>query len=169
MIEYRIMTTNETQLDNDALDDDYFDAQDLRVINILAPGQEKELDDVPEVSDETLECYYTFLKQNLPEGLVLTGCESIGHFSWEERFEFGYSSEKEFERLRKKKGSYRDSYTFIALVQDLSHSRIFANVMRTNDKKQFCIPLEDLESKEQTSQLKQILEDYSYWFENYNL
>ena len=39
-------------------DDDYFDEQDLRVINILAPGLEKTLEDIPSVSNNTVKKYY---------------------------------------------------------------------------------------------------------------
>ena len=95
-----MMKTNETQSNDEISDDDYFDEQDLRVINILAPGREKELEDVPDVNQETLQSYASFLKNNLPEKFQLTGRESLGYFSWEERFEWGYSNQSEYKQLR---------------------------------------------------------------------
>jgi hypothetical protein len=46
--------------------------------------------EIPPVTSENLDRYFEYLKENLTCPCMLTGIESIGHFGWEERFEFGY-------------------------------------------------------------------------------
>ena len=147
-------------------EDDYFDKQDLRVINILAPGKQRELEDVPSVNNETINCYCCYLKPKLKQKLLLTGREAMGYFSWEERFEWGYGSQAEYNKLRKINASYQDKYEFITLIHDTSSERIFAKISRISDKKKFDIALEDLQVCKQGGEVWQLLEDYAYWFEN---
>jgi len=41
------------------------------------------------VTGETLHRYFEYLKENLTCPCILTGIESMGYFSWEERYSFG--------------------------------------------------------------------------------
>ncbi|SHN92547.1 hypothetical protein BHECKSOX_1013 [Bathymodiolus heckerae thiotrophic gill symbiont] len=51
-----------------------------------------ETNEIPTVSDETLEIYIEYIKKNIICPCVLTGIESMGYFSWEERYSFGYGN-----------------------------------------------------------------------------
>ena len=50
--------------------------------------------EIPCVTGETLHRYFEYLKENLTCPCMLTGIESIGYFSWEERFSFGHGSKE---------------------------------------------------------------------------
>ena len=124
--------------------------------------------EIPRVTDETLHIYFEYLKENLECPCVLTGIESMGYFSWEERFSFGYGSEKEHERLRREKGSFRDQYklkTFDAVVD--GEWDILVKVERIPHRKRFTIPLSELEAVDKTSRDYQLLHDYTVWFVNW--
>jgi hypothetical protein len=54
------------------------DKQDQRIANIFGTK------DVPDVTDETLEMYLDYLKQNLEMPCLVTGIEDMGCFAWEE-------------------------------------------------------------------------------------
>ena len=163
------MTTNETPCDNQGTldDDDYFDQQDLRVINIVAPGKAKELEDVPTVNQGTIKKYFQYLSLNLDEGLLLTGRESLGYFAWEEAFEWEGAKDHAYNQLRKKNGSYEDKYLLQSLHEIVDGTVIMASVLREVDKKAFNIPLEDLEVCSRDSVEYELLEDYSYWVVNF--
>lgn len=148
-------------------DNEYFDQQDLRIINILAPGQHEELEDVPWVNALTIKQYFQYLNKKITTGLLLTGRESLGYFSWEERFEWEGETGSNYDRLRRDKGSYKDKYFLQSLYERTNEMQITATVMRKNDKKVFEIPLNDLEVCHKNSKEYQILEDYSYWFVNF--
>jgi hypothetical protein len=125
--------------------------------------------EIPRVTDETLHIYFEHLKENLECPCVLTGIESMGYFSWEERFSFGYGSEKEHERLRREKGSFRDQYklkTFDAVVD--GEWDILVKVERIPHRKRFTIPLSELEVVDKTSRNYQLLHDYTVWFVNWH-
>ena len=62
------------------------------------------------VSKKTLQIYFEYFKENLEFPCVLTGIESMGYFSWEERFDLGFGSKKEYKILRSERGSYKDNY-----------------------------------------------------------
>ena len=148
------------------MDDFECDDDEKRIANILVPGQK--IDDLPDVSLEMLETYYQYLSQKLPLGLLLTGQESLGYFAWEEKFDWGYGSKKEYHRLKKQKASYHDKFKFIELKNIDSIYGIIAAVSRRTDHKKFDIPLADLEACDENSNEYVLLEDYSMWFVNYN-
>ena len=142
-------------------------AQDLRVINILAPGQANTLENVPYLDVGTIQKYYHYLDNTLEKGLQLTGRESMGYFEWEGCFEWADSEPREYKRLKKMKASYTDRYEFSSLILNISSENIIAKVVRVSDQKIFDIPLEDLEVCNKANSLMDILEDYSYWYVNF--
>jgi hypothetical protein len=151
----------EETIDHFELDDD-----EKRIAHILAPGQK--IGALPVVSLEMLDKYYQYLSQNLPANLRLTGQESVGYFAWEEKFDFGYGSEKEYDRLRKQQASYHDKFKLICLKNIDPVYGIVVTVLRITDNKKFNIPLADLEACDGHSNEYVLIKDYSMWFVNYN-
>ena len=115
-------------------------------------------------SNEHLQVYLEYLQNNLEQPCLVTGTED---FPWEERYVFGYGEEKEYEELKKTQPSYTDIYTLVELELTPDLERLFAIVERITDKKEFSLPLEDLEAKSKLSPNYQLLDDYSAWYVNY--
>ncbi len=88
------------------------DEQDQRIANIFGTKE------VPDVTDETLELYFDYLKQHLDMPCQVTGAESMGCFSWEEYYTFGPGSEREYEKLKKKRASYTDTFDLLSFDDD---------------------------------------------------
>jgi len=91
----------------------------------------------------------------------------MGFFRWEERFSFGYGSQDEYEQLKKKKGSFRDTYElteFDAIADDWD---ILVNVYRIPRRKKFTIPLSELQVGDRASKNYQLLNDYTVWRVNW--
>ena len=131
-----------------------------RVMAIL--GQ----DDTEEIfrSDENLQVYLEYLKNHMEHPCLVTGIED---FPWEEMYVFGYGDEEEYEKLKKTNPSYTDTFTLVELALIAEREQIFATVERVTDKKRFFLPLEDLKAKSKKSPNYQLLEDYSYWYVNF--
>ncbi|MBP7962521.1 MAG: hypothetical protein KBG20_04145 [Caldilineaceae bacterium] len=134
-------------------------------------------DEVPAVTPSTLKIYLEYLQKHLSLPCTLTGIESIGYFGWEERFEFGHGSKREYEKLRKKRGSLNDSYELSSLDNARldRDSGIVVVVNRLHERKRFEfpqrnrfeIPLAELEAEDKASDNYQLLDDYSVWFANW--
>lgn len=140
------------------------DEQDVRIAKILLDTPLLDIDDMPEVSYEYLERYIIYLISNLNFLCHVTGVEC---FSWEERFVFGYGSETEHEKLKKKQPSHTDAFYLLNLDNAIDEDYgIFANVKRISDNKKFILPLADLKASDEHSANYQLLDDYSYWFVN---
>ncbi|HNS45180.1 MAG TPA: calcium-binding protein [Alphaproteobacteria bacterium] len=125
--------------------------------------------EIPVVTGATLNTYFEYLKVHLTCPCLLTGIESIGFFGWEERFEFGYGSKRDYERLRQERGSYHDHYrlkTLDAVVDE--EWDILVKVQRVPHRKQFTIPLSELQAVDKSSANYQLLNDYSVWFVNWH-
>ena len=127
-------------------------------------------DEIPDVTPDTLKVYFEYLQKHLSVPCMLTGIESMGYFRWEERYEFGYGSKKEYEQQRKERGSYKDKYE----LDTMSNARleedwdILVVVNRILYRKRFEIPLSELQAEDQTSANYQLLDDYSVWFVNWH-
>ncbi|WP_017712378.1 calcium-binding protein [Prochlorothrix hollandica] len=127
------------------------------------------LAEIPRVSEESLEHYLRWLKPKLICPCILTGIESMGYFSWEERYEFGYGNPKDYEKSKEKWGSYQEEYKLHSLGNaKVEHGRdISVPVARVSDKKQFVIPLSELEAVDKKSKNYRLLHDYSVWHVNW--
>lgn len=142
-----------------------YDEQSERIQSVF------NLEEIPEVSEKYLEHYLKWLKGKLTLPCLLTGIESMGYFSWEERYDFGYGNKKEYERLKKQRGSYKDSYE----LKTLDNAKIggdwdwdiLASVVRVSDQKQFTIPLSELQAVDESSENYQLLNDYTVWYVNW--
>ena len=115
-------------------------------------------------SDENLQVYLEYLKTHVEHPCQVTGIED---FPWEEKYVFGYGDEKEYEKLKKTNPSYKDTFTLLEFERILEAERIFVTVERVTEQKTFFLPLEDLKAKSKKSPNYQLLEDYSYWYVNF--
>jgi hypothetical protein len=125
------------------------------------------VEEIPRVTRKTIGVYFEYLKSHLSCPCTLTGIESMGYFSWEERFEFGYGTKAEYERLRRERGSYHDKYELITFDAWVGDWDILANVYRLPGRKKFTIPLSELEGVDKKSRNHQLLKDYTVWFVNW--
>jgi hypothetical protein len=72
-----------------------------------------------------------------------------------------------YERLKETQPSYTDTFELLALDKIDADYGIMAEVKRVSDKKEFTLPLADLEATDASSRNYQLLDDYSVWFVNY--
>src|SRR6266446_5503420 len=135
------------------------DKQDQRIANIFGTQ------DVPDVDTDTLERYLAYLTQHLALPCQLTGIED---FDWEEYYVIGPGSKAEYERLRKTRPSYLDTYDLLSFEDDVDLDEgILVHVRRISDKKKFLLPLANLEATQKKSPQYQLLDDYAVWFVNW--
>jgi hypothetical protein len=127
------------------------------------------LPEIPEVTDKNLEHYLGWLKEKLTFPCILTGIESMGYFSWEEKYEFGYGKPKDYEKLKKERGSYTENYELKSLdsAKIKKGWDILVAVVRVSDKKKFTIPLSELQAADEKSENYQLLNDYTAWYVNW--
>lgn len=135
------------------------DDQDERISSIFC------MDEVPEVTDDTLKTYLQYIKDNIDAACEITGIED---FDWEEYYIFGPGSKKEYDKLRKTRPSYMDRYKIIAFDDEPDEDYgILVNLRRISDGKKFTLPLADLKATDKKSPSYEILDDYSVWFVNW--
>ena len=135
-----------------------YEEQEKRIANILGSN------DVPNVNRKTLRMFRDYLKKNVELPCLLTGIED---FPWEERFVFGFGDKAEYERLKKTRPSYTDTFELLNIDEVDPDGGIVAVVQRTSDKNEFSLPLADLEARIRESKNYQLFDDYSVWFVNY--
>ncbi|MCR4292618.1 MAG: hypothetical protein NUV76_07060 [Candidatus Kuenenia sp.] len=133
------------------------DEQDERISAIFGG-------EIPDVTEESLETYLTYLKEHIELPCELTGIED---FDWEEYYVIGPGDQKEYERLKKTKPSHTDKYDMLSLATEVDGwVGILVNLKRVSDKKRFTLPLAELKATDEKSKNYQLLDDYSVWFVN---
>ncbi|WP_347274421.1 hypothetical protein [Candidatus Kuenenia sp.] len=133
------------------------DKQDERISAIFGG-------EIPDVTEESLETYLTYLKEHIELPCELTGIED---FDWEEYYVIGPGDQKEYERLKKTKPSYTDKYDMLSLATEVDGwVGILVNLKRVSDKKKFTLPLAELKATDEKSKNYQLLDNYSVWFVN---
>jgi hypothetical protein len=137
-----------------------FDEQEKRIAQIVSDGDISEMKKTP----ERILKYLNYLILNLEPPRLVTGRE---FFAWEEKFEFGYGSQKEYKKLKKTNPSHSDIFMLKGFDKDEIDYKILAKVRRESDKKRFIISLNWLEAVDEESKNYQLLDDYSFWFVNY--
>ena len=141
-----------------------YDEQSARIQSVF------NLAEISEVTEENLDHYLKWLKGKLKVPCILTGIESMGYFSWEERYDFGYGSQKDYERIKKERGSSHEQYELKTLDKAKVEEDwdILAPVVRVSDKKRFTIPLSELQAADNSSENYQLLNDYTVWYVNWS-
>ena len=114
---------------------------------------------------ETLTIYKNYLEANLKFPVRITGIED---FKWEGYYIFGPGSKQEYDMLKKKRPSYKDIFSMSRIDSYIDEDYgLFAKVTRLSDKKRFQLPLADMKAVEEGAPEYQFLDDYSFWFINY--
>ena len=82
---------------------------------------------------------------------------------------FGYGSKEEYEKFKKTRPSYTDTFKLMDFNEELCcrDYGLFVDVKRISDNKKFTLPLADLKASDQHSDNYQLLDDYAVWFVNY--
>ncbi|GJQ50118.1 calcium binding protein [Candidatus Kuenenia stuttgartiensis] len=120
--------------------------------------------EIPDVTEESLATYLTYLKEHIELPCELTGIED---FDWEEYYVIGPGDQKEYEKLKKTKPSYTDKYDMLSLATEVDEwVGILVNLKRVSDKKKFTLPLAELKATDEKLKNYQLLDDYSVWFVN---
>jgi len=120
------------------------------------------------VNYENLGKYLAYLKNQIPFPIIVTGIEDLGCFGWEEYYNWGPGSQKEYEKLKKKNPSFRDEYELLSFAEDFYEDEgLYVNVQRISDKKNFSLTLADLEAVEKNSKNAQLLDDHAVWYTNF--
>lgn len=110
------------------------------------------------------------LAANLTLPLEVTGSED---FRWEEPYVLGVYSQREYQRLKKTRPSYRDTFALESIKQEadsewvMFREDIGAEVMRKADGLRFVLGLSELRAVGKKSKDAQLLDDYASWMTNY--
>lgn len=121
-----------------------------RICAVLCPETPANEDgefEPPRASMELLKKYLNFLRPYLETGLRFQAIESMGYFSWEERYLWSNNNpylKKEHKNLMKEYASTADLLKLVSIEGIDEESGILVKVRRSKDKKQFIIPLADL-------------------------
>lgn len=135
-----------------------FDERERRIATILSTNNLS-------VTKEKQNVYFYYLQKNIQKRTILTGMED---FPWEEKYLFGGWSKKEYEELKKTHPSYTDKFEFMELLEDIDEMwGVLAKVKRITDKKQFVLPLWNLECIDKNSKTYELISDYASWMSNY--
>ena len=138
-----------------------FAAQDPRIMAILGVESQEEMS----VTDEKHRRFLKHLEEHISFPCIMTGMQD---FRWEEFYVLGPGSRKEYEELKRKNPSYTDHFELLRFHDDLDYMEgIFVHVRRMSDRKEFDLPLADLEAVDEESENYVLLNDYSYWFANF--
>lgn len=116
-----------------------------------------------EVNDQNLNRYLQFIKARIKPPYKLTG---NGAFDWEEEYMRGGKSKKEYEKLKKQQPSYTDTFSLVQFC-DVGTEGIMVKVERTSDRRQFILPLIDLDVTTEDPQHFELIENYLLWFFSY--
>lgn len=172
-VKYRVERENRVLLEiplrkeensNDEIDDDdEIDNDDALYQEILASKHIK-------VDTINLKKYYNYIIQRIIFPCMLTGIESMGYdFGWEERYDFGYGSQKERDAYRKNNPSYTDTFELLEFLhrEIKDYGAIPVRVRRVDDHKFFILRLDELKAEDETSDNYTLLNDFSIWAVNY--
>ena len=92
----------------------------------------------------------------------------MGCFAWEEYYTFGPGSERKYEKLKKKRASYTDTYELLGFDDEVDpEDGLLVHVRQLSDKKQFTLTLSDLQATDKQSKNYQLLDDFVVWFVNW--
>ncbi|MCT7966573.1 hypothetical protein NG799_09535 [Laspinema sp. D1] len=150
-------------------DEDEDEDDDLFLKDILDEDEfELELQEILgshnlEVNEKNLNRYLQFLKARIKPTYKLTG---NGEFDWEEEYVSGGKSKKEYEKLKKQQPSYTDTFSLVQFC-DVGTEGIMVKVERTSDRRQFILPLIDLDVTQEDPEHFELIDNYLLWFFSY--
>jgi len=154
-----------------AIADSNVDDQFKRIYKILDLDEVEDVDEYEvraAVNYENLEKFLSYLKKEITLPIIVTGIEDMGCFGWEELYNIGPGSKREYEKLKKKYPSFRDKYQLLCFNENYDDEEgLYVEVLRIHDKKKFTLTLADLKTVEENSKNAQILDDYAVWHTNF--
>lgn len=122
---------------------------------------------VPQVSEEYLLKYRSYLLRELNKNVTLVGMEEC--FPWEEPYVIGDGSKRKYEKLKRKYPSCTDEFELLDILKDpVEYNDLIAKVKRLSDLKEFEIGLSWLAAKDKTSEGHVLLEDFAIWVGNWS-
>ncbi|MCF7911452.1 MAG: hypothetical protein K9M99_02910 [Candidatus Cloacimonetes bacterium] len=116
------------------------------------------------VSMATLRKYIKYLQKELEMPCELTG---IDDFQWEEYYVLGPGDSDEYEKLKKTRPSYTDTFKLIAVENDITDKRLGIMVSVRRGRQKFYLPLQDLEATDKKSLNYKLIDEYCSWIVNY--
>jgi len=141
------------------------DKQSQRIARILGMKEcEDVFDEALDVTEETLEVYFQYLKKKVQYPCQLT---CIDCFGWEEYYLYGPGDQDKYEELKKSQACHTDTFDLIDFEEVDLDEGILVTVQRLSDKQNLTVPLANLETVEKDSGNCQLLNDYSVWFANF--
>ena len=114
--DFRVVEIDQEALKNIVLSSNVDDQYD-RIYKLLN-AEDVEDENNAVVNHENLEKYLAYLKKEITLPIVVTGIEDMGCFGWEEFYNFGPGSKKEYEKLKKKYPSFRNEYELLSFNED---------------------------------------------------
>lgn len=140
---------------------DEFEKEIERFKKILWKQEEKDI----WVNKGNLQKYLKYITNNIEKPCLLTWRDD---FDWEEKYVFWYWDPEEYEKLKKTRPSYTDTFSFIEFDELLYYeSELFVKVRRKGDRRKFTIWLSRLKAIDKESENHQLIEDYASWVGNY--
>ncbi len=131
-------------------------AEEKRIQAVLGKDNER--------TKRNAERYRDYLLKHLSLPVIVTGTED---FPWEEKYVFGGWSKSEYERMKKTRASYTDTFELQALDPPGAHDDVGAVIKRMSDGQVFEIGLSWLCCKDEASEACTLLADYGIWHANY--
>jgi len=137
------------------------DEQEKRIETITGP------DDDDASYEHSRERFFQHLCQHLQLPCEVTGIED---FNWEEPYVFGGWDQAEYNRLKRIRPSYEDTFLLLAIRKDvysewmMCDDDLTAEVKRKSDNKEFYLGLSEIKAVDTKTQNEQLLEDYAVWF-----
>ncbi len=139
------------------------DAQDARIEKIVPYDEESTCEDY-------LEKFLDHLESSLRLPCDVTGIED---FRWEEYYVIGPGDPEEYDRLRKNRPSYQDTFELLEIEEDVYSEWMMYQgedlagfVRRKSDGKEFYLGLAEIKAVDKKSRNYQLLDDYAVWFVN---
>jgi hypothetical protein len=108
--------------------------------------------------------YRSYLLKNLSLPIMVTGMED---FPWEEPYVMGGWDKREYEKLKKTKPSFTDTFELQALEFPNDDEDIVAKIKRLSDGRLFEIGLSWLCCEDDKNEACMLLADYGVWHTNY--
>jgi hypothetical protein len=143
-------------------DEEYWDDDDEMVSEIL---ETRKID----VNVSNLKKYLTYIKKEITFPCILEGIESMGDFGWEEKFDFGYGTEAQYEATRKNMPSLKDQFELVEFLdsQIARWDTIPIKAKRVSDNKIFELCLDGLKPVDTKSHNYNVIDTFVVWFVNH--
>ena len=115
-------------------------------------------------NEKNIEIFKNYLLAHLKLPVRVTGIED---FPWEERYVFGYGSQKEYANMKKDNPSYADEFDLLDIKDTARSDDLIGKIKRISDRKVFDFELSWLKAVDEKSNAFDLLNAYAIWHTNY--